>query len=137
MEVTTALLADHVQVREGLLFVLSGGITRIRRPSYPAQLGAGVAVVLELDAFEAERGHQFELVVVGEDGEEVGRIAADLQVGERTGAYAGENIHVPLAIDMQGAVVPRPGAYELRIYVDGRHRRTMQFWAEEIPGTVV
>ena len=41
MELTTALLCDHVQVREGLLFIVAGGITRLRRPSYPAALGAG------------------------------------------------------------------------------------------------
>jgi hypothetical protein len=133
LDVTTALLCDYVQVREGLLFVLSGGITRIRRPSYPAPFGAGFAVVLELDAIEAETPHGFELVVVGEDGEEVGRINADIQVGAHDGAYAGENIQVPMGIEMHGAVLPRPGAYELRVYVDAQHRRTIQFWAEETP----
>jgi hypothetical protein len=131
VEVTTALLCDHVQVREGLLFVLSGGITRIRRPSFPAPLGAGFAVVLELDRIEAEHPHTFELVVVGEDGDEVGRINADLQIGDHSGTYAGENIQVPLGIEMHGAVLPGPGAYELRVYVDGQHQRTIQFWAEQ------
>ncbi|MEX1007255.1 MAG: hypothetical protein WD271_05360 [Acidimicrobiia bacterium] len=131
MEITTSLLCDHVQVRDGLLFVLSGGITRIRRASYPAQLGVGFALVLELERIEAERSHGFALVIIGEDGEEVGRVAADIQVNDSTGTYAGEHIQVPLAIDMHGAVLPKPGAYELHIYVDGELRRTVQFWAEE------
>ncbi len=131
MEVTTSLLCDHAQVRDGLLFVLSGGITRIRRSSFPAQLGAGFALALELDRIEAEHTHALVVAIVGEDGEEVGRIAADVQVGDATGTYVGEHIQVPLAIDMHGAVLPKPGAYELHVYLNGEIRRTVQFWAEE------
>jgi glutamate-5-semialdehyde dehydrogenase len=39
MDVTTAMLADFAQVREGLLFVSSGGITRCYREQLPAPLG--------------------------------------------------------------------------------------------------
>jgi hypothetical protein len=130
MEVTTALLCDSAQIREGLLFVLAGGITRIRRTSFPANLAAAVAVVLALDSFEAERAHEFELVVVGEDGEELARVAAQIQVGDAQ-VHFGEHIQVPLAVDLHGAVLPSAGAYELRLYVDSNHRRTLQFWAEE------
>ena len=130
MEVTTALLCDSAQIREGLLFVMAGGITRIRRTSYPANFAAAVAVVLELDSIEAQRSHEFELVVVGEDGEELARVAAQIQLGEAQ-VHFGENIQVPLAVDLHGAVLPSAGAYELRLYIDGNHRRTLQFWAEE------
>jgi hypothetical protein len=130
VEVTTALLCDGAQIREGLLFVMAGGITRIRRTSYPANLAAAAAVVLELDSIEAERVHEFELVVVGEDGQELARVAAQIQVGEAQ-VHFGENIHVPLAVDLHGAALPGAGAYELRLYIDGNHRRTIQFWAEE------
>jgi hypothetical protein len=129
VEVTTALLCDHVQVREGLLFVLAGGITRLRRAAYPSYLGAGLAVVLELDRIEAELRHEFQLVVVGEDGDEAARIAAEIQVGDAR-VHAGENVQVPLAVDLHGVALARPGAYELRVYVDGQHQRTLQFWAE-------
>ena len=135
MDLTTALLCDHVQVRDGLLFIVAGGITRLRRPSYPAALGAGLAVVIEFDQIEAERSHQFTLVIIGEDGDEVGRVEAEIQVGDRAGAYTGENVQVPLAIDLKGASLPKPGAYELRVYVDGQHQRTVQFWAEQV-GTI-
>jgi hypothetical protein len=131
MEITTVLLCDHVQVREGLLFVVGGGITRLRRPAYPAALGAGLAVVIEFEQIEAENAHQFGLVIVGEDGEEVGRVEAEIQVGDRERTYPGENIQVPLAIDMSGASLPKTGAYEVHVSVDADHRGTVQFWAEE------
>jgi hypothetical protein len=130
VEVTTAILCDSAQIREGLLFVLAGGITRVRRSSFPANLAAAVAVVLELDRIEAQRAHEFELVAVGEDGEEMARVGAQIQVGDAPVHFA-ENIQVPLAVDLHGAVLPTAGAYELRLYVDGNHRRTIQFWAED------
>ena len=43
MEVTTAMLSDFAQVREGLLFVSSGGITRCYREQLPAPLGVHLA----------------------------------------------------------------------------------------------
>jgi hypothetical protein len=133
VELTTALLCDHASVREGLLFVVGGGITRIRRASYPSHLGIGLAAVLELDPFEAERDHRFQLVIVGEDGDEVGRVEADIRVGTSEAVKPGENVQVPLAVDMYTTRLPESGAFELRLYVDGEHRRTLQFWAETTP----
>jgi hypothetical protein len=135
VELTTALLCDHASVREGLLFVAGGGITRIRRTSYPSHLGIGLATVLELDPFEAHLDHHFQLVIVGEDGEEVGRIEADIRVGTTDAVKPGENVQVPLAVDLYETRLPSAGAFELRLYVDGEHRRTLQFWAETSSGS--
>jgi hypothetical protein len=135
IDVTTALLCDHTQVREGLLFVLSGGITRVHRETFPAQLGISLALVVELDRLEAEHPHQLQIIVVGEDGEEVARVDAEVSVGNADVAKPGEALQMPFAVDLRGAVLPKAGAYELRIYLDGEHRRTLQFWAEPIPGT--
>jgi hypothetical protein len=128
------LLCDHAQVRDGLLFVLSGGISRVLRPEFPAAMGTSLALVLELDRLEAERPHQLEIIVVGEDGEEVARVDAELSMGSVDAVKPGESLHMPIAVDLRAAGLGRPGAYELRIYVDGEHRRTLQFWAELIPG---
>ena len=66
--------------RDGLLFVLSGGITRIMRDSFPAALGTCLALMLEFDTTETDRPHQLEILVVGEDGEEVARMEAQVQI---------------------------------------------------------
>jgi hypothetical protein len=134
IEVTTALLCDHAQVREGLLFVLSGGVSRVMRDSFPAVMGTCLALVLELDGNEAEQPHHLEIVVVGEDGEEVARVAADVQVGSTAAAKPAESLHIPFAVDLRNVALARAGAYETRVYVDGELRRTLQFWAEPIPG---
>jgi hypothetical protein len=121
-------------VRDGLLFVLSGGISRVMRESFPSPMGTCLALVLELDRIEAERAHQLEIVVVGEDGEEVARMDAEVSVASVDAAKPAESLHMPIAVDLRAAGLGRPGAYELRIYVDGEHRRTLQFWAEQIAG---
>ena len=81
MDVTTAMLADFAQVREGLLFVASGGVTRCYRDQLPAPLGVFLATVLELDRLEAERVHEVHVVVVDEDGQQLAEIAGEIQLG--------------------------------------------------------
>ena len=136
---TTALLCDHAQVRDGLLFVLSGGITRIMRDSFPAAMGTCLALMLEFTSTETERPHQLEILVLGEDGEEVARIDAEVQIDGTSRAQLAENLQLPIAIDLRAAALARAGAYELHIALDEEHRRTLQFWAEEIAadGTLV
>jgi len=131
--VTTALVCDHAQVREGLLFVLSGGISRVLRETYPAALGTCLALVLEFERREAERTHDLLVLVVGEDGEDIARVQAEVRVDHPGQAKPGENVHVPIAVDMRGVPLAKAGAYELRVYVDDEHRRTLQLWAELLP----
>jgi hypothetical protein len=60
MRLTAAILCDAATVRDGLLNVLSGGLTRIERPSYPNVLGMTFAALLSNDDPNVP---QFELVV--------------------------------------------------------------------------
>ena len=72
-------------------------------------------------------------MIVGEDGDEAARVEADIRVGTTDAVKPGENVQVPLAVDMYQTILPAGGAFELRVYVDGEHRRTLQFWAETLP----
>jgi hypothetical protein len=128
------LLCDHAQVRDGLLFVLSGGITRIMRDSFPAAMGTCLALMLEFDSTETDRPHQLEILVLGEDGEEVARMDAEVQIDGTPRARVAENLQLPIAVDLRAAGLAKAGAYELHVYVDAEHRRTLQFWAEQIAG---
>ena len=126
MEVTTALLCDHAQVRDGLLFVLSGGISRVMRDSFPATMGTCLALVLEFESAETDLAHQLQILVVGEDGEEVARMDAEVQIDGTDRARLAENLQLPISVDLRVAPLERPGAYELHVYVDAEHRRTLQ-----------
>jgi hypothetical protein len=127
MEVTNALLADFAQVREGLLFVSSGGITRCYRDQLPAPLGVFLATVLELDRIEAERVHQLQVVVVDEDGQQLADISGEVQLGQ-TQMMINENLNVPIVFDLRNVPIERYGSVEVRLYVAREHRRTLPIW---------
>ncbi|MSO37919.1 MAG: hypothetical protein EXQ69_06670 [Acidimicrobiia bacterium] len=134
MDVTTAMLADFAQVREGLLFVASGGVTRCYRDTLPGPLGVMLATVLELDSVEAERPHEVRVVIVDEDGGQIGEIAGEIQVGE-TQMMIGENLNLPITFDLRNMPVERYGSVEVRCYVDGEHRCTLPMWILQTPAT--
>src|SRR5260221_9975203 len=119
MDVTTALLRDDAQVRDGLLFVLSAGITRLHRESFPAASGVCFALVVEFEQAEAGRSHDLAVVMVDEDGREVVRFEAGVQVRVPESLKPGESLLLPLALYMRGAVLRRTGAYELGVYIGG------------------
>jgi hypothetical protein len=127
MDVTTAMLADFAQVREGLLFVASGGVTRCYRDQLPAPLGVYLATVLELDRLEAEQVHQLQVVVVDEDGQELAEIAGEIQLGA-TQLMINENLNVPITFDLRNVPVEKFGSVEIRLYVANEHRRTLPIW---------
>jgi hypothetical protein len=103
------------------------------RESFPAAMGTCLALMLEFTSTETERPHQLEILVLGEDGEEIARMDAEVKVDGTSRAQLAENLQLPIAVDLRGAALPRLGAYELHVSVDDVHRRTLQFWAEQLP----
>jgi len=132
MEITTALLADFAQVREGLLFVASGGVTRCYRDDMPAPLGVFLAVVLALDKLEAERPHDVEVVVIDEDGGQLAQIAGQIQLGEPQ-LLLNENLNLPITFDLRNIPVERYGNIECLLYVGGELRTSLGLWVLQSP----
>lgn len=121
-----AMLCDFATVREGLLHVLGGGINRLWREKFPAQMGVTLALVLEIHPTEANRQHTMNIVLQDEDGARLAEVNADFQVGRRTETgRRGENIVMPLAISLQQMSIPKEGAYSVEILLDNQHKRTL------------
>src|SRR5687768_552007 len=99
MDVTTALLCDFAQVREGLLFVSSGGVTDMWRESFPAPFGVCLALVIELDSIERQRPHQLEVFILDQDGGEAAAIKAAFQAAAPTSPTT--VVQAPLSIDLR------------------------------------
>jgi hypothetical protein len=136
MEVTTAMLADFAQVREGLLFVASGGVTRCYRDELPAPLGVFLATVLELSRQEAEQIHQLQVVVVDEDGQPLADISGEIQLGA-TQLMINENLNVPITFDLRNVPVERFGEVEVRLNIGGEPQRTLPMWVlQSVPPEV-
>lgn len=132
MHVAAAFLCDFAEVRERLLFALGGGITRLWREAFPASMEASLALLLELHQMELATQHELQVVVQGEDGQRVGEVKAAFQMGA-SDVDVGENLLVPIALDLRPARLPAPGSYAVEIVIDGAHQRTIQFKAMPRP----
>jgi hypothetical protein len=128
VQVAAALLADFASVRDNLLYVVGGGITRVYRDSYPAAMGISLALVIELHRMERDRAHEIEVEIVDEDGKALAKIKGGFQVGS-TDAAVHESLMLPLAFDLRPVGLERPGWHSVEISVDSQHQRTLQFLA--------
>lgn len=143
MRVDTALLCDWVTVREGLLNILGGGITRLWRDEYPAPLGAALALRVVLHPTETKTEHEFQLLLLGEDGatvadllgkfgvgvDEDGNVVGLQPGGEITSLQPGEEvaIAIPITIVASTIGIPSPGAYSFELLIDGVHQTSVPF----------
>ena len=122
MEISTALLCDFAEVREGLLFLVGGPITRLWRPQFPAPMNVCVALVLEGTEGEvAGVAHELQVAVVDADG----RAHAEARTGIQAQAQGlgelspGEVIPIPVVIPLLAVPLPAPGTFDVRILLDG------------------
>lgn len=69
-----AFLRDSATVREGLLHVLGGGITRLWRNRYPADLNVALAMMIAMSPTEANNDHVLQATVSGTDGEPIAQL---------------------------------------------------------------
>lgn len=123
-------LCDAATVREGLLHVLGGGITRVGRPRYPAPLGLVLAGILKLRPAEAEEKHRIRVLVHDIDGAKMGEISGEFGVAAGPGLQPGEHLAMPIVLPMQGVPIAKPGTYSIEILLDGQQVRSLMFIAE-------
>jgi hypothetical protein len=118
MRIDCLLLCDAATVRDGLLFLLGGGITQISRPEYPAALSADLALALALTGEEAVREHLLEarLRHVSSD-EEIGRVELSFQANAPAGPDRPTS--VCFALPLRPVSLPLPGEYELTVTILG------------------
>lgn len=126
--VSSAILCDFAQVREGLLIVASGAVTRLWVPELPRPMGIMLAAVIEVGYEEIVH----ELVVSVKEvakADTVVRMAGGMQANARD-LEPGENLYVPIAIDMRGVSVSSYGAHDVHVSVDGQAGQMITFYVK-------
>jgi hypothetical protein len=119
MQISTAMFCDFAQVREGLLFVSSGGVTRSLRDELPAPIGVFLAMVIELDRFEAQQQHTLLVRVIDEDGKELAEVNGTFEFGSPEMLLIDEQPSIPITLDIRNVAVERYGPVLANIYIDG------------------
>ncbi|MEM9465255.1 MAG: hypothetical protein AAGA90_07765 [Actinomycetota bacterium] len=116
---TAAVLSDFAQVRDGLMFVSSGGITRVTRTEFPAALGCQVAVLIYVNPGEDPEGMEIAVTITLEEEDE---FEATLSTHV---AHAVPNQSAPAAptyiaavVDLRTLELPMPGTYRVRVSQD-------------------
>jgi hypothetical protein len=130
--ISASILCDFAQVREGLLFVASGGITRAYRPELPAPLMVMLGLLVEIPADEQGRVHEIEIVVKHNDtATDIARVVAGAQAAGDT--HPGESLMVPAVADLRMVGVAEYGSYDVRVNVDGNPGTYLTFYVLDKP----
>lgn len=129
-----ALLCDAATVREGLLHVLGGGITRIWRPQFPAPLNVDLALVLTLVPAEAQERHRLRVLVLTADGTQLAETRAEFGLGALPpNLQPGERLIAPVVLPLRPVQLPGPGTYSVEVLIDGQLQRSFTFVAAPPP----
>ena len=118
MRFAVATLCDFAQVREGLLFVSGGGITRANRSAFPADLGLMLALSVEVSEAELSEPLEIRVRVENEDGEQIAQVVGVVQ-GSIAGLDPGELTELPMPLDLRGVGLPEEGRYMIRVTAPG------------------
>lgn len=132
--VRSAILCDFAQVREGLLFVSSGGITRIAAPGTGAPVTFSVAGELEVLPFEAGSTHEMQFkVVMVETSTVVWEATLSISTSATPdGLFPGESLHVPFAFPVGPFPVQAFGPHDLKVSIDNAETELLTFYLLQI-----
>jgi len=118
MKLDMAMLCDAVSIREGLLHILGGGITRIWAEQFPTAINATLALRMLIEPEHAGESHMVKLLVQGPDGEELGTFNLDFGVNPGDGQNPIDPVPVPLAIPMGQVALPAEGRYSIEVMIN-------------------
>jgi hypothetical protein len=135
-DVEILTVANHAEAINGLLYLSGGGWTDLWRgnlpPNQPAPINHfGIGLAVRVGWNETNRRHHLIVRLAHEDGEEVFRAEADVEVGRPPGIPEGSDQRAVLAIsaDMQ---FPMPGTYRLSTEL-AREERSVSFRVHDRP----
>jgi hypothetical protein len=128
-ELKSLILCDFAQIREGLLFVQSGGLTRLAAPTFPAQFACHVATLVWLPPHEAGTAHE---IVMKVKSASTAKLTATVKVELHESAAPsalrpGEGRQVPIVVPLGAVSFPEAGEYDLQVEVDDEFAGDISF----------
>ena len=118
MKLDMALLCDAVSIREGLIHILGGGVTRIWTEQFPTAINATLALRILVAPEQAGESHAIKLVVRGPEGDDLGTFNLDFGVNPGELSPGVDSVPVPLAIPMGQVALPEAGQYRVEVVID-------------------
>jgi uncharacterized protein DUF6941 len=127
MQLEWAMIAEAVQIRDGLAYVLGGGIDTVTAAELPATLNASVLIRLHLHRTEADRPHLIEARILDEDGGQLAQLHGHAQPRLPDDLPVGWELPVMLNFAIHNLTLPRASRYSIEILGDGIHLKSLNF----------
>lgn len=126
-KVQAAILSDVAYVRDGLVYLLAGGINRVIT-AVPGTLNVSLTVMVELEATEfAENHHVAVKVAHAESAQPIGQAVGNFHAGDTSKLSPGEPMLLPLVVPLRNISLPHYGAYDIHVSVNGEPQQLLTF----------
>ena len=125
MQLDWAMMAEAVQIKDGLAYVLGGGFDTVLSGQLPAALHGAIAVRVLLHRTEVDREHAVEVRVLDEDGAELLRLHGHFQAHEPDDLPLGWDIPLLVTFAMPNLPLTKEGRYSVEILGDGSHLKSL------------
>ncbi|MDQ0574303.1 DUF6941 family protein [Agromyces albus] len=128
-------LCDTASDRGGLISVLGAGIDLISRDQYPNDLGAMIAISVEIDAYQVGEKVALRLSIQKQNGDPIAEDYIN-ELAAVPSAELEEHFRDPGAavfvhvVGVQRMQIPEPGRYVMKLSVDDVPVGSLQFLAQ-------
>jgi hypothetical protein len=134
MQIDCALLCDAATVREGMLHILGGGITRAYRPQFPAPVEMSLALLIRIHPAEMAKPHSLDVQLRDSDGKQLAGLQLVFGINDTTGLEPSEQAALPLSVRFPPeARLEAHGAHVYDVLIDGNHQVSVPFIAVQRP----
>lgn len=133
MEVEWLILADYAEIIGGKLYVMGGGWDTLTvNTGFPMARSVGLAVAFSVSWNETNQRHNVEIEFLTEDGQTIGKVGAQLEVGRPAGIKAGQGQRFQLAANVPLSL-SGPGTYVIVARIEGQEARRVPFNVNQGP----
>lgn len=125
------MLADFANTREGMLNVVSAGITRVFAAGFPLRISTWVAMMFVIPP-DAQHGyHTGTLTLKYAEGDVIARAEFQVQVDVTAAGgiiNPGEDMTFPATIPLIDIPFPHQGQVDINVDINGAHKGSLTFW---------
>ena len=126
MEVEWLILADAAQVVGNKLYLLGGGWDRLTITSPPpTPHRMAVAASFKVSWNETNQRHSFEIEIADSDGQTIGKVGGQFEVGRPPGLPPGQDQRTQIAVNIDLRI--RDGTYVIIARIDSQEGRRFPF----------
>ena len=127
MRVEWLILADYTEIIGGKLYLMGGGWDVLTvNTSFPLARPVGIAAAFSVAWNETNQRHNVEIEIQTDDGQSVGKVAGQFEVGRPPGIKAGQEQRFQLAANVS-LNLSGPGTYVIVARLEGQEEARVPF----------